>query len=111
MSTYNRALYHGAKKGSERPNHKYIRREWKNGRWYYYYEDSVTGKVDVSIEKTKIERTVNDAADNARRSIDRLVYNGSEFIKQMLGINERPREQRMEYPIGQNYTVDPTIDD
>lgn len=111
MTTHDRALYHAMKKGSERPNHKYTRREWRNGRWYYFYEDSATGKTNVSIEKTKIERVVDDTAANTRRSIDRLVHNGSEFVKKVLGIDNKSREQHMDHPIGQNYTVDPTIDD
>lgn len=27
----------GSLKGRQRKNHKYIKREWKNGRWVYYY--------------------------------------------------------------------------
>ena len=109
MNMYNRYLYHGIEKGSALPNHKYTRREWRNGRWYYYYEDATTGKTDISIEKTKIERVVDKAAANTRRSIDQLVHNGSEFVKKMLSIDEEPRVERVDRPIGQNYTVDPTI--
>ncbi len=39
------ALEHGgvwdsAKKGLERAGHKYLKREWKNGRWHYVYKTS-----------------------------------------------------------------------
>lgn len=40
MWTYNYSdeLYHfGIRKGWTKKNHKYIKREWKNGRWVYYY--------------------------------------------------------------------------
>jgi len=37
-------LYHKwLRKGEAAEDHKYTRREWRNGRWYYYYDDgSVT---------------------------------------------------------------------
>lgn len=35
-------LYHAwLRKGEAAPDHKYLYREWKNGRWVYYYD---TGK-------------------------------------------------------------------
>ena len=37
----------GLKKGEAKEDHKYIKREWKNGRWQYYYE--TTGKANVTI--------------------------------------------------------------
>ena len=33
----------GLKKGEEKEDHKYIKREWKNGRWQYYYETPSKG--------------------------------------------------------------------
>lgn len=41
MESWREELYlaHGwLKKGEERAGHKYIKREWKNGKWVYYYE-------------------------------------------------------------------------
>lgn len=35
-----------ASKGSERPGHKYLTREWKNGKWVYYYQNSRDAKYD-----------------------------------------------------------------
>ena len=44
-------------KGRERRNHKYLAREWKNGKWYYKYTNSsksltsqhtVSGQMDTS---------------------------------------------------------------
>lgn len=54
----NYKLQHSAmQKGQQKDNHKYIYREWKNGRWVYYYED------DVRTDKTAIGsnyKTPND---------------------------------------------------
>lgn len=36
MVVYSDELCHGIK-GWTKPGHKYLKREWKNGRWRYYY--------------------------------------------------------------------------
>ena len=52
----NNELYHAwLKKGSQKDNHKYIRREWKNGRWVYYYDSDTSAKpknTKVTFSKT-----------------------------------------------------------
>lgn len=49
-------LYHAwLKKGEQSENHKYIRREWKNGRWVYYYDSDTSAKPNNTI--TRISKT------------------------------------------------------
>lgn len=38
--------------GTERKNHKYIKREWKNGKWQYWYKNPTTPK-DLDMSKLK----------------------------------------------------------
>ena len=52
MWEYNHSEYlMHAKKGGARKDHKYIKREWKNGRWVYYYADDLK-KQSESNDKT-----------------------------------------------------------
>lgn len=38
-------LYHVTpRRGYTKPDHKYLRREWRNGRWVYFYEDESKAK-------------------------------------------------------------------
>lgn len=61
-------LYHWLKKGEQKEDHKYIRREWKNGRWVYYYADKQGNRKDMrgltkladwagADEKTKLSKS------------------------------------------------------
>ena len=43
-----------AKKGEERPNHKYMSREWKNGRWEYVYKDQNDGR-GVAVNDKQVQ--------------------------------------------------------
>ena len=40
-----------SRKGSQRPNHKYYKREWRNGRWYYFYNKGEYVKNRISNNK------------------------------------------------------------
>lgn len=45
------------KKGEEREDHKYIKREWKNGKWIYFYpEDLDKGITNKSIIRTPLNK-------------------------------------------------------
>lgn len=54
-------LSHSAK-GYQKPNHKYFKREWRNGRWYYYYnkKDYAKFKTDEANETKKFADEYND---------------------------------------------------
>lgn len=49
-------LEHSAK-GSERKNHKYTKREWKNGRWVYTYDSVKMDSKGTHGMRTQIETT------------------------------------------------------
>ena len=60
-------LYHAwFKKGEQKENHKYIRREWKNGRWYYYYDSDTSAKP----KNTKVTFSKSNAWGDSRFTID-----------------------------------------
>lgn len=78
-------LYH-AMRAKERPNHKYISREWKNGRWAYEYAQE-SKKVSSS------NRSEYPIGQNYR----------SEPFDPFSKTSSAPKNK---YSIGQNYTTD-----
>ena len=81
-------LYHWLKKGEEADNHKYTKREWKNGKWVYYYDNdtskkssnaqnktanNTSKKVDVVTEaspKASIKSSFQNIVNNVKKSIE-----------------------------------------
>lgn len=63
-------LYHAwLKKGAQKEDHKYIRREWKNGRWVYYYDSDTSAKpknTKVTFSKTNSLSDVKTTIDTGR---------------------------------------------
>lgn len=49
MESWREELYHAHGMSIERPGHKYIKREWRNGRWVYYYELPGKGRQQSSL--------------------------------------------------------------
>lgn len=60
MVVYSDELCHWAK-GSVGKNHKYIEREWKNGRWRYYYPEAKIPSLGLNARK-KLKDYEKDAA-------------------------------------------------
>lgn len=60
MESWREELYlaHGFKKGEERSGHKYISREWKNGRWVYYY--TLPNKNNNTKTKSNLITKISD---------------------------------------------------
>ena len=54
--------------GGERKNHKYIKREWKNGKWQYWYKDPAKNATDVS--QLKNQNGVSSNNTTARKTSD-----------------------------------------
>lgn len=65
---YEEELYHIAKKTAPRKDHKYLKREWKNGRWKYYY-DFASAKKD---RKTAINNKINQWKNNVKVGADKI---------------------------------------
>lgn len=100
-------LYHwGIQKGQERPNHKYIKRDWKNGRWVYTYSQpnlssnmsikNTSGKPigqNYSVNKQSTDRStskrknVKDYVDGLLNKID--MSNASEKLYYILHPKEK----------------------
>lgn len=64
MVVYSDELCHWAK-GSVGKNHKYLKREWKNGRWHYYYSTN----YDKSLRGTARRLIGADARGYANEKI------------------------------------------
>lgn len=59
MESWREELYLAhAKKGEERQNHKYISREWKNGKWIYYY--NIPNKNGSVQAKSRLLTKISD---------------------------------------------------
>lgn len=77
----------GIKKGDERPDHKYSRREWKNGRWVYYYDLPTAATLldaeDASekpIGQNYTVRSHTAASDNSNRK----PTNMKEYVEKLI---------------------------
>lgn len=99
-------LYHTwFKKGEAAKDHKYIRREWRNGRWRYWYDDGTftdgrpkgqnytvknsSTNSSASSQKTtnKSQSTTRDTIENAAKSADKvlnsLIGKGQDALNKM----------------------------
>lgn len=68
MVVYSDELCHWAK-GSTTKNHKYIKREWKNGRWRYYYSKTPDKSLGGTIRRIS-GLDARGYADQARRQYE-----------------------------------------
>lgn len=98
-------LYHAwLKKGEQAENHKYIRREWRNGRWYYYYSDGTktvdypkgqnyktkstkessnkSSKDDIERQSART-RKYQEIAESVDNTIDQLVTRGEDAVDRL----------------------------
>ena len=127
-------LYHKwLRKGEAADDHKYTRREWRNGRWYYYYDDGTTtkdypkGQNYKTFEQAKTEKAARDAKIAEMRNNASKTSASSKTITSMLedqikagtdAISKleyfmmsrfadltRDKKEEPRKPIGQNYTV------
>lgn len=98
-------LMHYAK-GAERKNHKYYKREWKNGRWQYYYSkdqytsDKVVQMIGAGDEQKRLQKDAQEAryyanqmarVGNSKRSdqVYALSKNGRSWQKGPMNNKER----------------------
>lgn len=56
-----------ALKGTEKQNHKYLKREWKNGKWQYWYKDPAKPTTDVSKLRTQSKASNTSATSTTGR--------------------------------------------
>lgn len=54
-------LLHGM--GSERADHKYSKREWKNGKWVYYYDEPKSDLVKDVVRSNRVGNVVLSGRD------------------------------------------------
>lgn len=66
-------LYHWLKKGESKEDHKYVRREWKNGRWVYYYDEKSTDTRKAQDSLYSMAESV--AKSTYKKGITKLPYN------------------------------------
>lgn len=63
-------LYHAwLGKGAKADEHKYIKREWKNGRWQYTYPSAVKGKTSSKKSTTSVKPRIDDTFRMGRRNV------------------------------------------
>ena len=75
----NNEFYHaGPSSGSSRKDHKYLSREWKNGRWNYQYDQpksKVSGGKSKDAAAAAVRFIAKDAADKYKTKIGRKATN------------------------------------
>lgn len=71
-------LYHwGIKKGEAAEKHKYVKREWKNNRWVYYYNtpganNKPASQIAKAVAKTPA-KTVSNSVNKAAQAVNKGV--------------------------------------
>lgn len=64
-------LYHAAKKsGWQKDDHKYIKREWKNGKWIYTYKNDV--KKSTKSSAIKVGNKVIPVGEKIEKIVDKI---------------------------------------
>ena len=83
-------LYHRwLRKGETADDHKYTRREWRNGHWVYYYDDGTTTKDYPKGQNYKTSDQVKQerAAAEAKKASDEAEKAAKKAVQQE--INEK----------------------
>lgn len=80
MVVYSDELCHWAK-GSVGKNHKYIKREWKNGRWRYYYPEAKIPSLKAKAEEIAKKYNVSVSDIISSRAVKVGKAYTDEFIK------------------------------
>lgn len=68
MTVYSDELCHGIK-GWTKPGHKYLTREWKNGRWRYYYSKTPDKSLGGTIRRIS-GYDAREYAEQAKRAYE-----------------------------------------
>lgn len=82
-------LYHMTpRNGYSKQSFKYVRKEWKNGRWVYYYDESKkegkTGASSSTSDRSKVSRNVGGGSfkeNNTSSKFDRAVGIGKQIVE------------------------------
>lgn len=92
----NGELYHGLfGKGKPKENHKYIKREWKNGRWVYYYNTPVSARTANQSKKgSDVGPKKNAAPKNKTKS---WIDKAKDALKDFAGYDEKEDVKEAEY--------------
>lgn len=104
MSEDEHLQHWGLKKGEEKEGHKYTKREWKNGRWVYYYDNGTGAKTTGNISQEALKRNFEqDAFVDRLNSNDSALYpysydkyrayqkkakTGLDYLRDNLGLDE-----------------------
>lgn len=89
-----KALGTGGLGGKERPGHKYIKREWKDGKWLYWYKDAqgklVAGKEPSLKEKevATTERRMTESKPEPKKEEPKKESGEKSIVKFNIGDNK-----------------------
>lgn len=79
MVVYSDELCHGIR-GWTKPGHKYIKREWKNGHWRYYYSAKPDNNIKETIRRVS-GQTAKEYANEKIRDYNRAKANSEGYSK------------------------------
>lgn len=98
-------LTHWMKRGETADDHKYTKREWKNGRWQYWYDSTGAGKPKNSIKNTL--NSVTNAAKKKQQNLKSTINAKQESVKNT--INSKKVETKENIKKSVNESVDKAI--
>ena len=97
-------------------SHKYIKREWKNGKWRYYYESKSGKRHDLKVASAASDFMGEDerkkfynALDRYKESFENGVANGYRMSKENLSKQEKKEIENINalYKARYNYLKTP----
>lgn len=75
-------LRHWLKKGEQAEDHKYVKREMRNGKWRYWYKTpTVNSKPKLQVNKTLNVSKVNSWINSGKTTIDKLTDKTNKLIE------------------------------
>ena len=82
----------GFKKGEERKDHKYIKREWKNGRWQYYYDNGKGSHTNLKLVSRVADRLGADEKTKYKNAEANKKNADNAFSKAYEIVREKPSD-------------------
>lgn len=92
----NNYLMHSSR-GKERKNHKYLKREWVNGRWEYTYKGDSNTKSKSSSQSEFEEKAAKQRAESEAWYQNKVAEYHSDYDEKNGTYEERVAKQRAEY--------------
>ena len=88
-------IEHSAK-GSQHPNHKYVKRVWKNGGWHYYYSASKSSSTQRQIDKWFVKKQVKNNPSSAANTVKGAAFIEGLYTGHKINANKAANKKKKE---------------